>query len=124
MVIGAEGVAPWGRGREGADDVGVEVESTEAGGAGWEMAAASPEAATATAAAGRRVLPDDAELEEALAADVAEEVEDAEVDAFEVWAIPVPELWEAEWEPEWLLVLLLDDVFEVDFFLVPDELLF
>ena len=60
-------------------------------GVGWEMAAASPEGATATAAAGRRVLPDDAVLEEALAEDVAEE------DAFEAWAVPVLELWDAVW---------------------------
>jgi len=96
-VIGAEGVAPWGRGRAGADDVGVEVESTEAGEAGWEMAA-SPEAATATT--GRRVLPDDAELEKAFAEDVVEVVEEAEVDAFEAWAVPVLELWDAAWELE------------------------
>ena len=69
------------------------------------------------------MLPDDEELEEALAEDVAEEVEEAGEDAFEARGVPVPELWDVAWEPEWLLVLLLEDVGEVDFFFVPDELL-
>ena len=63
------------------------------------------------------------EVLEALAEDDAEEAVEAEKveeAAFEAWGAPVLKLW----DPEWLLALLLDDVVEVDFFLVPDELLF
>lgn len=72
MVIGAEGVAPWGRGR--GEDAGVE--------------AASPDAATVAAAAGRRAAAAEGEV------GVAEEA------AFEVWLVPVLELWDPEWELE------------------------